>query len=72
MRFLNKYENHIVKAVEISSRIPIGDVIKRVDKSMKGLERSKSEIRDAIVALAERGKIKIERITEKRLEVSLA
>ncbi len=50
----------------------MGDVIKRVDKSMKGLEKSKSEIRDAIVAMAERGRIKIERISEKRLEVSLA
>lgn len=70
--YLGKYDNYILQVMKNSNRVPIGDVIKQVDKSMRGIEKSKSEIRDAIVAMAQKGTLRVERITEKRLEVNAA
>jgi hypothetical protein len=68
--YLTKYTESIIKIVSTSPRVTIGDLIDRVNKDMRKVERSKSEIRDAILLLAGKEKVRIDAVTPKRLEVS--
>jgi len=66
-----KYEDVIVAIVRQKPRIPIGQLINFVLEELKNIDKSKTEVRDTILCMTGQGKLRIEAISKKRLEVSL-
>jgi 16S rRNA G966 N2-methylase RsmD len=66
-----KYGEIISNTVKEKPRVTIGQLINIVFNILKNTDRSKTEIRDAILLLAGYGKLSIEAISKKRLEVTL-
>lgn len=68
---LEKYETIIRKAV-VKPRVTMGVLINNVFKEYNDTEKTKSEIRDAILVMTGEGSLTVEAISQKRLEVSLS
>jgi len=67
-----KYENLIREISKSKSRDNMGNLIAEISEiaDSKGVKSSKAEIRDALIALASSGEIKIEKHPQKRFEVT--
>jgi len=69
---LERYGAVIVGLVTREPRITLGDLIDKTYEESRSGERLKSEVRDAIMILTGEGRLHIEAISQKRLEVNLA
>jgi hypothetical protein len=66
-----KYSEIIIVVVKKNPRITIGQLIDKIFNSLKINDKCKREIRDAILLLTGLGKLRMEAISKKRIEVSL-
>lgn len=66
-----KYGEIITDIVKKNPRITLGKLIDKVFNSLKGNNKCVREIRDAIVLMTGIGRLKMDAISQKRIEVSL-